>query len=262
MKKSIIVSTIILGTFSFGFDLKSIASDVVKNIPSSTQNQSQTKSNLDNNTISSGLKTALKSGVSFATSLLGKDNGYLNSAVKIPLPDNLSNVETLIRKAGGDKIADDLIKSMNSAASQAAPKTADIFISAIDKMSLDDAKKILNGGDSAATDYFKKNTTNSLKKVIKPIIQNSMKDNNVAQYYDMANNFYESNAKPLLNNSAVSGLAKNLGLNTDSSNESLDDFVTQKAIDGLFSMIGEKEAAIRENPLEQTSSILKQVFGK
>ncbi len=159
-------------------------------------------------------------------------------------------------------MADDLIKSMNSAASQAAPKTADIFMDAISKMSLTDAQKILNSGENGATDYFKKNTTDSLKKMIKPIIQSSMKDNNVAQYYDMANNFYQSSAKPLLNNSAISGLAKNLGVNTDNSSDSLDDFVTQKAIDGLFTMIGEKEAGIRANPLEQTSSILKQVFGK
>jgi hypothetical protein len=135
---------------------------------------------------------------------------------------------------GGDKMADDLIKSMNSAASQAAPKTADIFMDAISKMSLTDAQKILNSGENGATDYFKKNTTDSLKKMIKPIIQSSMKDNNVAQYYDMANNFYQSSAKPLLNNSAISGLAKNLGVNTDNSSDSLDDFVTQKAIDGLF----------------------------
>ena len=159
-------------------------------------------------------------------------------------------------------MADDLIKSMNSAASQAAPKTADIFMDAISKMSLTDAQKILNSGENGATNYFKDNTTDSLKKMIKPIIQSSMKDNNVAQYYDMANSFYQSSAKPLLNNSAISGLAKNLGVNTDNSSDSLDDFVTQKAIDGLFTMIAEKEAGIRANPVEQTSSILKQVFGK
>ena len=80
---------------------------------------------------------------------------------------------------------------------------------------------------------IQKNTTDSLKKMIKPIIQSSMKDNNVAQYYDMANSFI-NHAKPLLNNSAISGLAKNLGVNTDNSSDSLDDFVTQKAIDGLL----------------------------
>ena len=261
MKKTVLLSSILL-TSIFAFDLKSIATEVGKNIPSTT-NQSQNKSNLDNSTISSGLKEALKSCVTFATTQLGKKDGYLNNKdVRIPLPDNLANAETLIRKAGGDKMADDLIKSMNSAASQAAPKTADIFMDAISKMSLTDAQKILNSGENGATDYFKKNTTDSLKKMIKPIIQSSMKDNNVAQYYDMANSFYQSSAKPLLNNSAISGLAKNLGVNTDNSSDSLDDFVTQKAIDGLFTMIAEKEAGIRANPIEQTSSILKQVFGK
>ncbi len=89
-----------------------------------------------------------------------------------------------------------------------------------------------------------------------------MKDNSVAQYYDSANSLYESATKGLSNNSMVSGLTKNLGVDTSSSSKTLDDFVTQKAIDGLFSMIAEKEAGIRANPLEQTSSILKQVFGK
>ncbi|AXK48326.1 hypothetical protein CRU87_00500 [Aliarcobacter trophiarum LMG 25534] len=261
MKKTILLSSILCSTI-FAFDLKNIANEVAKNIPANVQNQQQTKSSLDNNTISSGLKEALKSGVNFATTQLGKKDGYLNSSVKIPLPDNLARAETIIRKAGGDKMADDLIKSMNNAASQAAPKTADIFMNAISKMSISDAQNILNGGDSAATEYFKKNTTNSLKELIKPIIQTSMKDNSVAQYYDGVNSLYESATKGLTNNSMVSGLAKNLGVDTNNSNKTLDDFVTQKAIDGLFSMIAEKEAGIRENPIEQTSSILKQVFGK
>ena len=143
MKKTVLLSSILL-TSIFAFDLKSIATEVGKNIPSTT-NKSQSKSNLDNSTISSGLKEALKSGVTFATTQLGK-------------------------KDGGDKMADDLIKSMNSAASQAAPKTADIFMDAISKMSLTDAQKILNSGENGATNYFKDNTTDSLKKMIKPII--------------------------------------------------------------------------------------------
>ncbi|MBL3519376.1 DUF4197 domain-containing protein [Aliarcobacter lanthieri] len=264
MKKSIIISSLVLSTLSFGFDLKSITNEVTKSVNSS--NNTQTTSNLDNTTISAGLKDALKVGVNFATTELGKPNGYLNNKeVKIPLPNNLSTVEAVIRKAGGDKIADDLINSMNSAASKAAPKTANIFMQAIEKMSLTDAQNILNGGDNAATQYFKNNTTNSLKEAIKPIIQDSMKDNNVAQYYDVANNFYQSNVKDLTSNNTVSSLAKNFGVDSyipGNTNESLDDFVTSKAIDGLFSMIAKKEASIRENPVEQTTSILKQVFGK
>src|SRR5574344_2870656 len=148
MKKSIIATSLILSSiYANAFDLKGIASDVAKNvIQNQTSSNSNINSNLDNSTISSGLKEALKTGVNYAVSSLGKDGGYLNnSAVKIPLPNNLQNAEKLIRKAGGDKMVDDLILSMNSAASKAAPKTADIFMDAISKMSLDDAQKILRG---------------------------------------------------------------------------------------------------------------------
>ena len=275
MKKSIIASTIILSTtFIFALDLGSIAKGVAESVINEKQtnttiptlNNNNTNSNLDNSTVTSGLKEALKVGVNYATTQLGSNNGYLNnSLVKIPLPDNLAKAESLLRSAGGDKMADDLINSMNSAASKAAPQTAEIFMDAIDKMSLADAQKILNGGDNAATNYFKANTTESLKKSILPIVQQTMKENQVAGYYDTLNNLYKSNVKDLVENSSVMGMAKNFGVDSylpGNSNESLDEFVTTKAIDGLFTMIAQKEAGIRANPVEQTSSILKQVFGK
>ncbi|NCB13148.1 MAG: DUF4197 domain-containing protein [Erysipelotrichia bacterium] len=275
MKKSIIASTIILSTtFTFALDLGSIAKGVAESVINEKQtnttiptlNNNNTNSNLDNSTVTSGLKEALKVGVNYATTQLGSNNGYLNnSLVKIPLPDNLAKAESLLRSAGGDKMADDLINSMNSAASKAAPQTAEIFMDAIDKMSLADAQKILNGGDNAATNYFKANTTESLKKSILPIVQQTMKENQVAGYYDTLNNLYKSNVKDLVENSSVMGMAKNFGVDSylpGNSNESLDEFVTTKAIDGLFTMIAQKEAGIRANPVEQTSSILKQVFGK
>ncbi|MBU0925948.1 DUF4197 domain-containing protein [bacterium] len=277
MKKSIIASTLILTTtFTFAFDLGSIAKSVVDNVTkeqTTTQKAplapvattANTNSNISDSTVSSGLKEALKTGVNFAVTQLGANNGYLNnSAVKIPLPDNLAKAETLLRSAGGDKMADDLINSMNNAASKAAPKTAEIFMNAIDKMSLTDAQSILAGGNEAATNYFKANTTESLKKLIAPIVQESMKENNVASYYDTINNVYKSSAKGLVDNSGVMGMAKNFGVDSyipTSSDESLDSYITTKAIDGLFTMIGQKEAAIRSNPVEQTTSILKQVFG-
>ncbi|CAM3890793.1 MULTISPECIES: DUF4197 domain-containing protein [Arcobacter] len=272
MKKSIIASTIILSTtFAFALDLGSIAKGVAESVinenqTNTTLKNNNTNSNLDNSTVTSGLKEALKAGVNYATTQLGSNNGYLNnSSVKIPLPDNLAKAESLIRSAGGDKMADDLINSMNSAASKAAPQTTEIFIDAIDKMSLADAQKILNGGDNAATNYFKANTTESLKKSILPIVQQTMKENQVAGYYDMLNNLYKSNVKDLVENSSVMGMAKNFGVDSyipGNSDESLDEFVTTKAIDGLFTMIAQKETGIRTNPVEQTTSILKQVFGK
>ena len=280
MKKSIIASTFILTTtFTFAFDLGSIAKSVVDNVTQEQTNtttqkttatvastQSNTNSNISDSTVSNGLKEALKTGVNFAVTQLGTNNGYLNNtAVKIPLPDNLAKAETLIRSVGGDKMADNLINAMNTAASKAAPKTAEVFVDAIDKMTLTDAQAILSGGNEAATNYFKANTSDSLKKLITPIIQETMKENQVASYYDTVNNLYKSNAKGLVDNSGVMGLAKNFGVDSyipGNSDESLDEYITTKAIEGLFTMIRQKEAAIRSNPVEQTSSILKQVFGK
>jgi hypothetical protein len=131
-------------------------------------------------------------------------------------------------------------------------------------MSLDDAKKILAGGNDAATEYFKRSSNTSLQNAIKPIIQETMKENNVASYYDTVNNFYKDNVQGMVKSTGVMSMAKNFGADKympSASDKSLDDFVTQKAIDGLFTMIGEKESQIRQNPVAQTTSLLKQVFG-
>lgn len=270
MKKISIAAGIILTTtISFGFDLGSIAKGVMDNVvtPSSTTtNNTTVNSSLNNDTISKGLKEALKNGVTFAVKELGAKDGYLNnSLVKIPLPDNLAKVETIIRKAGGEEVVNNLINSMNNAATTAAPKTANIFIDAINKMSLVDAQKILSGDNTAATSYFKTNTTESLKKMITPIIQESMKENQVAQYYKTANSFYKSNISSLVENSSTMAMAKSFGVDSyipSSSDKGMEEYVSDKAIDGLFKMIAQKESAIRQNPIEQTTSILKQVFGQ
>jgi hypothetical protein len=267
MKKSTILASLILtSSLTYAFDLGSIAKGVMDNVVNTdSTNKPVTNTNLSDSTVSSGLKEALKVGVNYAVKELGSSNGYLNnSLVKIPLPDNLAKVETLLRSAGGNEMADNLINSMNKAATTAAPKTAEIFVDAIDKMSLQDAQNILAGDKNAATNYFKANTTDSLKKMIAPIIQNTMKENQVASYYDMANNFYKTNAKGLVENSEVMGLAKSFGVDSylpGSSDQSIDDYVTEKAISGLFTMIAQKEAEIRSNPVAQTTSLLKQVFG-
>ena len=269
MKKTTILASLLLSSsLSFAFDLGGLAKGVLETATKSTSEStttSKTTSNLDNSTVSSGLKEALKVGVNYAVTQLGSNNGYLNnSLVKIPLPDNLAKAETLIRKAGGGTVADNLINSMNAAATKAAPKTAEIFVNAIEKMSVTDAQNILAGQNDAATNYFKTNTTESLKKMIAPIIQETMKENQVASYYDTANNFYKNNVSNLVDTSSVTSLAKNFGVDSyipGSSDESLDEYVTNKAIDGLFKMIATKEAEIRTSPVAQTTSLLKQVFG-
>ncbi len=206
------ISTILAlsASLAFAFNLGNFAKSVVdsSNIGSS---KSMT-SGLDNSTVASGLKEALKKGVKFAASQLGKNNGYLNnSLVKIPLPENLAKAEKIVRKFGGNKVADNLINSINSAASKAAPKTVDIFMKAIDKMSLTDAKKILAGKKDAATQYFRKHTSGSLEKMISPIVDKTMKENSVAKYYDSFNGYYKNYGQKYVQNSGVMSLAKKFG---------------------------------------------------
>ena len=245
----------------YAFDVGSAIDSAIKSTTKSTSSGSS-NSGLSDSLVTSGLKEALKIGVDYGVKELGKENGYLSNA-KIPLPDNLAKVESLVRKAGGDKIADDLIMSMNKAATKAAPKTATIFVDAVDKMTLDDAQKILAGDKNAATEYFQKNTTTSLQKMISPIIKESMKENKVATYYDSFNKYYKSSAKDIVENSQVMGLAKQFGADSylPSSDKDIDAYVTDHAISGLFKMIAQKESEIRTDTLAQTTSVLKQVFG-
>ncbi len=265
MKKNIVIASIVLSsTFTFGFDFNSIKKGVVDNLAKHDTNKAS--STLSNPTLSKGLKEALKVGVDYAVKNLGAKGGYLNNAqVKIPLPENLQKAEGIVRKFGGNDMADDLINAMNNAATNAAPKTADIFFNAIEKMNLKDAKKIVSGDKNAATQYFKENTSASLKKMITPIIKKTMEENQVASYYKSFNKYYNQYGKNLVENSSVMKMAKSFGADSylpSSSEESLDDYVTNKAINGLFKMIAQKEAQIRENPMEQTTTLLKQVFGK
>jgi len=272
MKKiSLVTALLLTSNAALAFSLSSFT-DKLLDAPTNPQTQTQTSqtpksnSNLSDSVVTDGLKEALKIGVDYGVKELSKKDGYLsNKDVKIPLPQNLAKVEDLVRKAGGEKIADDLIYSMNSAATEAAPKTAVIFIDAVEKMSIDDAKQILAGGDEAATEYFEQKTSTSLANMIKPIVEKSMQENSVAEYYDTFNDFYKNNLKSTVDSSEIGGMAKSFGLDSylpATSDESLNDYVTQKAISGLFTMIANKESEIRKDPLEQTTSLLKSVFGK
>ncbi|MFT5661765.1 MAG: uncharacterized membrane protein YheB (UPF0754 family) [Sulfurimonas sp.] len=278
MKKILITSALLLNitssqAFDFGGFINSVKdavpaiSETVKASNVNDKPVTGTNSMLSDSSVSEGLKEALKQGVDYAVKELSKEDGYLNNAsVKIPLPDGLSNTESMIRKMGGDKMADDFIDSMNEAAAKAAVKATPIFVNAIDKMSIDDAKKILASNENAATDYFKTHTTDDLKKMMKPIIEESMAENNVASYYDTLNEYYDSTVKTMVENESIRDMAKNFGMEQympkGTTDEQLDDYVTRNAIDGLFKMIALKEAEIRKDPLAQSSSLLQKVFGK
>ena len=189
------------------------------------------------------LKQALTQGAETAVRELAKQNGYLgNDKVRIPLPENLQKIASLMQTVGMGKYADDLITSMNRAAEAAVPEAQKLLVGAVKTMSVDDAKNILTGGNEAATQYFRKKTETALTGKFKPIVEKSMEKVQLARQYDQF---------------AAKGAA--LGL-VDHRDAKMDDYVTRKALDGLFVMMAEQEKAIRANPLEATGALAKQVF--
>jgi hypothetical protein len=192
-----------------------------------------------------GLKQALSQGVEKAVADLGRADGFLkNLDVKIPMPDSLKHVEQGLRMVKQDKFADDFIATMNHAAEKAVPESAKIFADAISKMSLDDAKAILNGPDDAATQYFQKTSETQLTEKMLPIVKQATEQTGATAAYkqlmQQANPVTQFMKQDLLD---------------------LDKYVTRKALDGLFKMVAAEEKSIRQNPLARSTDLLKKVFG-
>lgn len=240
------------------------------NTTSSTQKSTPTNSLTSQSSATSGVKEALSLGAQQAISLLGKEGGFLNnSAVKIPLPASLKPVATAAEKLGGKRYVDDFSKSMNTAATKAIPKTASILSDTISSMSVEDANAIVKGSNTAATDYFKTKSGTKLLSAIMPIIKESISENQVMSSYQSLKEFAggSSTTSSVSNNALVgqaSSIAKGFGMGdaVPSGDESIEDYIGRKTLDGLFYMIAEKEKALRSNPLSSGSSIIQQVFGK
>ena len=199
----------------------------------------------ENGTIASGLKEALSVGTGNAVKLLSARNGYFgNEAVKIMLPENIRKITNVLTMAGYQKEVDAFILSMNRAAEKAAPRAVDIFAGAIRSMSIEDAQKILNGGNTAATEYFKTKASSRLFEAFKPEISQSMNEVGVTNAYKSIVDRYTS-LVPFVKLDSLD----------------LDRYVTDKALDGLFYMIGKEESEIRTNPAARTTELLKKVFG-
>ncbi len=193
---------------------------------------------------SAGVKEALAKGADYAVASLGKDGGFLgNSKVKIPLPGYLQKAESGLRMFGMGKQADELVNTMNHAAEQAVAQAKPILTESIKKMSVQDAKGILTGGEDSVTQYFKRTSTEQLTQKFTPIVQASTKKLQLAEQYN-----------------SFAGKAASAGL-IDAKDANLDGYVTQKAMDGLFLMIAEEEKKLRSNPVEAGSALLKKVFG-
>jgi hypothetical protein len=201
-----------------------------------------------------GLKEALGKGVQTAVASLGCNDGFLtNLNVKIPLPGKLQSVEKGLRAVGQEKLADEFVDTMNHAAEQAVPEAADVFSDAIKQMSIADAQAILTGTNDAATEYFRRTTQTNLYAKFLPIVKAATDKTGVtAAYKNMMSKVGVS--------SQLTGLFSSTGL-VKPEDMDIDAYVTQKAMDGLFTMVAEEEKQIRENPVARTTDLLKEVFG-
>ena len=205
-------------------------------------------SSLDNSTVVKGLKEALATGTERAVTSVARPDGYFgNQLIKILLPGQLQQAAHLLGQLGYQQQVDELVLSMNRAAEKAAPKAARFFGDAIRQMTVEDAKGILNGGDTAATKFFEHKTRAKLFEAFRPSVTNSMNQLGTARAYKEMVGTYE--ALPL---AALTG----------KTSLDLDSYVTNKALDGLFTMVGEEEKKIRTDPAARTTALLRTVFGK
>lgn len=199
---------------------------------------------LTNTEASGGLKDALIQGAGNAVGKLGAVDGFFkNPDVKIPLPENMQKAEKMMRMFGMGKQADDLVLKMNRAAEAAVPEAKALLVNSVKKMTVTDAKAILTGGNDAATQYFKKTTSGPMAEKFLPIVTKATEKVQLAQQYDK---FAAMGSKY--------GLVKKEDAN-------LEQYVTQKALDGVYVMMAQEEAAIRKDPVGQASSLIKKVFG-
>jgi hypothetical protein len=189
------------------------------------------------------LRTALTQGAQVAVAKLGTTDGFLgNPKVRIPLPGKLQKAEKLLRTLGMSAQTDALVTAMNRAAEAAVPEARALLMDAVRNMSVQDVAGILTGGQNSATEYFRGKTSELLTARFLPIVKKSTDKVNLAARYN-----------------TVAAKAAGLGI-VDSRDASIENYVTQKALDGLFKMIGEEEAAIRANPMGQASALLQKVF--
>ncbi len=200
---------------------------------------------LSNEDVIAGLKEALGQGARRAVKSLGRSDGFFrNAAVRIPVPEKLETIESTLRTLKQDRYADEFVLTMNRAAESAVPEAGAILSDAIRNMSVDDAKRILNGPDDAATQYFRKVGEQRLTKRMRPIVSEATSRAGVTSAY-----------KALVDKAGFA--ATLVGADT----VDIDGYVTREALDGLFLLIAQEEKRIRADPLARSTELLKKVFG-
>ena len=242
MKKYLfLLFTIFLSQLSFGqFDMKKLnktVNDAKGNIPTN-------KTSLSNDEVVRGLKEALTIGSKNSSDLASKVDGYYkNPKIKIPFPPEVQDVESTLRGVGMGSQVDKFVLTLNRAAEDAAKDATPIFRDAITKMTIADGVSILKGSDDAATKYLNNTTSPELLAKFKPVVKNSLQKVEVTKYWNPLAGRY--NQLPL----------------SRKMNPDLEDYVTRKAIEGLFVLVAQEELKIRKDPLARITEILKKVFG-
>lgn len=208
------------------------------------QAQALSLSDLTEKDASAGVKAALEKGALAAVSTLGQTDGFLgNPKVRIPLPGNLEKAADLLRMTGQGKKVDELVTTMNRAAEMAVPMGKNLLVGAVKSMTVDDAKKILSGGDNAVTTFFADKTRVPLGQQFLPVVTQATQKVNLAKSYNR-----------------VAGKLAEVGV-IDGKDASIEGYVTGKTLDGLYTIIGDEERKIRQDPVGTGSAILKKVFG-
>lgn len=214
--------------------------DTIKTKSASTMRQTK----LSDTKIGAGLKEALKVGINNAVQSTGKTDGFFkNQAIKILMPEKLSAVEKGLRMVGMGPQVDEFVLSMNRAAEKAAPAAKDIFINAIFDMNFDDIQKIYSGGDQAATNFLKEKTQAKLKEAFTPFVNKTLEEFQVTKSY-----------KNLVDRYQKIPLAKKPNV------PDINDYVITKALNGLFTVLGEEEGKIRKDPAARVTPLLKEIF--
>ncbi len=204
-------------------------------------------SGLTSNEVISGLKKALVLGAANSTSLASKTDGFnLNPLIHIPFPPEAMKVKNAVEQLGFTSLVKDFEQSLNRSAEEASRKALPIFRNAVASMSISDGISILRGPGNAATEYLKARTHNALISEFTPVVKNAIQTVNVTKYWNPVASVYNKTTL-LTGESQV--------------NPDLDQYITRKALDGLFCLIAQEELKIRENPAARTSEILKKVFG-
>lgn len=209
-----------------------------------TQARALSLSGLSQADASSGVKAALEQGASAAVALLGQSGGFLNNpSVRIPLPGYLEDAARLLKRLGQGQRIEELEASLNRAAEAAVPMGKDLLIGAVQSMSVTDAKNILSGGNTSVTQFFSSKTRAPLGEKFLPVVTQATSQVGLSQQYN-----------------AFAGKAAGLGL-VKKEDARIEDYVTGKTLDGLFTVIGEQERQLRHNPAAAGSALLQKVFG-